>query len=301
MVSLAEVGDDRDHLGELVGVVEVDREEAVVAGGAAQRLDASGERPRPRPARPAAGPVGAGTGCRRRCSARRGGAPARRTRRRRGSSSDSSSIAAAPAVVELLAGLGQLVAEAVAAEADAEDEPAAAEPVQRRGLPGDLGRPAAGEGRDHGAEPHPFGGGGDRRQRDPRVGHLPDRRPPAQVVPDEDPVPAGLLRLGGQTGDHGRVGELVEERQPQRRTDSAAAGPADQRHVLLSSHLSLPLRRRGAPDRPCGSTNPAPATARSSSRQPSGAGPRLQTFSTEPTHRCCGRTLGDPAGLRADR
>jgi hypothetical protein len=134
----------------------------------------------------------------------------------------------APAVVELLAGRGQLVAGVVVAQADAEDEAAAAEPVERRGLPGHLGRPAAGEGRDHGAEPHPFGGSGDRRQRDRRIGHLPDGRPPAQVVPDEDPVPAGLLRLGGQTGDHNRVGQLVEQRQPQSRTDTVAVGPANQ-------------------------------------------------------------------------
>jgi hypothetical protein len=66
-------------------------------------------------------------------------------------------------VIELLAGLGQLAAEAVTAEADAEGEAAIAEPVQCRGLLGDLGRPAAGEGRDHGAEPQVFGGGGDRR------------------------------------------------------------------------------------------------------------------------------------------
>jgi hypothetical protein len=49
-------------------------------------------------------------------------------------------------VLELLAGFGQLAAEAVAAEADAEGEAATAEPVQGRGFPGDLGRPAAGEG-----------------------------------------------------------------------------------------------------------------------------------------------------------
>jgi hypothetical protein len=130
-------------------------------------------------------------------------------------------------VLELLARLGQFAAGLVVAQADAEDEPAAAEPVERGGLPGDLGRPAAGERRDHGAEPHPVGGGRDRRQRDPRIGHVPDRGPPAQVVPDEDPVPAGLLRLGGQTGHHHRVGEVVEQRQPQPRTDTAAICPAN--------------------------------------------------------------------------
>ncbi|GAA3646479.1 hypothetical protein GCM10022267_36430 [Lentzea roselyniae] len=88
----------------------------------------------------------------------------------------------------------QLVGEAVAAETDAEGEAAVAEPVERRGLLGRLGRSAAGQGCDHGAEPEAFGGSGDRGQRDPRVGHVPDRCPPAQVVPHEHAVPAGPVR-----------------------------------------------------------------------------------------------------------
>jgi len=48
-------------------------------------------------------------------------------------------------VIELLAGLGPLVAEAVIAGPEAKGEPAAAEPVQRRGLPGRLGGSARGE------------------------------------------------------------------------------------------------------------------------------------------------------------
>jgi hypothetical protein len=141
-------------------------------------------------------------------------------------------------VIELLAGLGQLAAEAVAAETHAEGEAATAEPVQGRGLPGDLGRPAAGKGRDHGAEPQVVGGVGDRRQRDPRVGHLPDRRPPAQVVPHKDPVPADLLGLGGQTRDHHRVGKRVEDRQPERRTHARTAGVLTRwRAALLCCHI----------------------------------------------------------------
>ena len=147
----------------------------------------------------------------------RDGAPALRTTRRRGS--PVTRRASAPAADHRASSpvARQLLAEAIAAETDAEREAAAAEPVQRRGFLGDLGRPAAGKGGDHGAEPEAFGGGGDRGQRDPRVGHLPDRRPPAQVVPHEHAVPAGLLRLGGQPRDHHRVGEFVEDRQPERR------------------------------------------------------------------------------------
>jgi len=124
---------------------------------------------------------------------------------------------AAPPVIELLAGRRQLAAEMVAAQADAEGEAAAAEPVQRHGLPGDFGRPPAGQRRDHGAQPHALRGGGGCRQGDPRVGQLPHRRPPGQVIPEKDPVPAGLLGLGGQPGDHHRVSEIAEGRHPQRR------------------------------------------------------------------------------------
>jgi hypothetical protein len=123
--------------------------------------------------------------------------------------------ACAPPVVEFLAGDGELAGEAVAAEADPERQPAAREPVERGGLPGDLDRPAPRQRRDHGAEPDALGGGGDRRQRDPRVGHVDDRLPPAHVVPHEHPVPASLLRLGGQPDDDRRVGKLVEDRQEQ--------------------------------------------------------------------------------------
>lgn len=33
-----------------------------------------------------------------------------------------------------------------------------------------------------------------------------------QLVPHEDPVPAGCLRLGGHTSDHRWIGEIVEDR-----------------------------------------------------------------------------------------
>lgn len=124
---------------------------------------------------------------------------------------------AAPPVIGLLARRRQFAAETVAAQAGAEGEATAAEPVQRHGLPGDLGRPPTGQRRDHGAQPQPLSSDGDRRQGDPRVGHLPDRFPPAQVIPDEHPVPAGLLRLGGQPRDHPRVSEITGQRHPQRR------------------------------------------------------------------------------------
>jgi hypothetical protein len=50
--------------------------------------------------------------------------------------------------------------------------------------------------------------------RDPRIGDVPDRLTPAELIPHEDPVPTPLLRVGGQTRDHARVGKLLEQRQP---------------------------------------------------------------------------------------
>jgi hypothetical protein len=61
-------------------------------------------------------------------------------------------------VVKLLAGLGELAAEPVAADADAQGEAPAAEPVECRGLPGDFHRPPAGKGRDHRPEPNALAG-----------------------------------------------------------------------------------------------------------------------------------------------
>ena len=83
----------------------------------------------------------------------------------------------APPVVDLLARHRVLASELVAAEADPERQPAAAEPVERRRLPGDLDRSPPCERRHHRPEPHARGRGGDRRQRDPRVGDLDDRLP----------------------------------------------------------------------------------------------------------------------------
>lgn len=57
---------------------------------------------------------------------------------------------AAQPVIALLAGPGEIAAIAVAAEAYPEGKAAAAEPVERDGLPDKLGGPAAGNGRDHG-------------------------------------------------------------------------------------------------------------------------------------------------------
>jgi hypothetical protein len=68
-----------------------------------------------------------------------------------------------PLRVQLLAGHRVLASELVTSQAYAEREPAAAEPVERRGLASDLDRPAAGEWRDHRPEPDPLRRRGHRR------------------------------------------------------------------------------------------------------------------------------------------
>jgi hypothetical protein len=92
-----------------------------------------------------------------------------------------------PPVVELLPGHRVLVPEAVATKADTERESALAQPIERRGFPGNLDRAPAGKRRDHRAKPDALGRGRDRRQRDPRVRHVEARLPPSHVVPHEDP------------------------------------------------------------------------------------------------------------------
>ena len=68
----------------------------------------------------------------------------------------------------------------------------------------------AGGRRDHRAEAQALRRGGDRRKRDPRVRHLPYRCGPAQAIPNEEPVPAGRLRLGRQPRHHHGIGQIVE-------------------------------------------------------------------------------------------
>ena len=87
----------------------------------------------------------------------------------------------------------------------------AAEPVERRRFPGDLGRPAPREWGDQRAEPDSLGGRGHSRKRDPRVGYVDHGLLVAQVVPDEDSVLARLLRLSGQARDDRRISQRIEQ------------------------------------------------------------------------------------------
>ena len=110
------------------------------------------------------------------------------------------------------------------AEADAEDEPAAREPVDPRRLVRELPRQATRGRRDHRPqhEPRAFGHDGqDRPGIDAAHGAIRERD---EVVVDEEPVPLALLR---QDGDVDQRPGLAEEAEV-RAIDTEAHG----RHLL---------------------------------------------------------------------
>ncbi len=105
----------------------------------------------------------------------------------------------------------RVLAVAVDSEADAEHHPTRRQSIERRRRLSHELRPPPGQGRDHRPDPHPLSGHGDRRQRDERIGER-GERPVPQVVPDEEPVPAGTLRGDRHLGDHCRICERFRER-----------------------------------------------------------------------------------------
>ena len=114
------------------------------------------------------------------------------------------------------------LAVAVAADADAEHEPAAAQAVERHRLARELRDPAPRRRGDERADAHALGRAGDRGHRDPRVrelaGVLVD-----EVVPDEEAVPAPRLGGLGEPREPARVGELPEGGNEDRAPGSHAA------------------------------------------------------------------------------
>jgi hypothetical protein len=125
------------------------------------------------------------------------------------------------APVGLLAEGGDLTP-AVAAEAGAEDHAPARQAVEHRDLAGDLPRTPARQRRHHRPEAHALGGQGDGSQRDPRVGDV-ERVVRHDVVPEEHAVPAGLLGARADVGQGAHVGELAERRHVQAAAHQAAA------------------------------------------------------------------------------
>src|SRR5262245_41920834 len=117
-----------------------------------------------------------------------------------------------------LAGIDDLaerfeLAVSVAPEPDAEDQSALAQVVEGDCLARDLVHAAPGERRNERAEADTLGVSGDRAQRHPRICDGADRRPVAEVVPQEHAVPALLLGVHRQSDERARIGQLVERRQ----------------------------------------------------------------------------------------
>ena len=201
------------QLGELVRMVELDREEAVVARRAPHGPPVGPPRREPdRDPRALDGP------------GQQAHAPGL--------------LAAPPGVEQLGAGVEQggagprvgLLAEArqlpaaVAAEPEPADQAPARQQVQRRRLARELLRAAAGHRRDHRAQADGPGGRRDRGHRDPRVGDRVDVVV-EHVVPDEDAVPAAGLGPRGQLREHARVGQLAERRDEDPAPHGAAVSP----------------------------------------------------------------------------
>src|ERR687897_563989 len=101
----------------------------------------------------------------------------------------------APAVVDFLARCRELACVPIAAKSDAERQPPAAQHIERGRLARDLCWPAASQRRYEWAEPNSLGACRDRCQRDLGVADCLHGLAPADLVPEEEPVPAGLLRL----------------------------------------------------------------------------------------------------------
>jgi hypothetical protein len=97
-------------------------------------------------------------------------------------------------------------------QADSESETTGAEVIERHRFPRELLHPPARERGHERAEAQPFGPGGDRAQRHPRVGDRPDRGSPDDVVPHEQPVPSTRLCLHRELDEDPWVGEFVKGR-----------------------------------------------------------------------------------------
>jgi hypothetical protein len=98
----------------------------------------------------------------------------------------------------------------VRAEADAQHQAPVTELIQGHGLARELVHAAAGERRDQRAKGDSVGRGRGGGKGDPGVGDGPHRRSVADVIPEEEAVPAAGLGARRELGEQVRVGELVE-------------------------------------------------------------------------------------------
>jgi hypothetical protein len=128
------------------------------------------------------------------------------------------------------------------AQARTEDHLSAAEGVQGGHLAGELLRTPPGDRGDQRAQPDP--GGRQRRggQQHPRIAEGPAVAPVHDVIPDEQPVPARLLRRRGDRRHLPGIGEVPEVRNVDRESHPASLRTG--RH--LDDHAQYRRFGRGA-------------------------------------------------------
>ncbi len=134
------------------------------------------------------------------------------------------------------------------AEPGTQDHAAAGQAVQGGHLPGQLGRPPPGHGRDRGAQPDPAGGQGRGSEQDPGIGDFPAQvLLPDNVIPDEQRVPAGLLGPAGHLGEDLRRRDLPEVRNVDRVPHSGILPPGtDKTGGRQARHLAVRGRQPAA-------------------------------------------------------
>src|SRR3954470_191277 len=98
----------------------------------------------------------------------------------------------------------------IAAHPHTEHQPPLAQAVECDRLARELVDPPPRRRGDERPDPHPRRRRRDRRHRHPRVGDVGHRRAVDHVIPDEEAVPPGRLRLGRELCEHARLGQLPE-------------------------------------------------------------------------------------------
>ncbi len=170
------------------------------------------------------------------------------------------------------------------AETDPEPEPTARQQIERHRLTCHDRHAPSCEGRHHRADHDSFGRRGDRCERHPRVDHRLPGPAADDVIPQEEPVPAGNLGLGGESCQLDRIGEVTTVGDPESEVDGRVTA---HRLPLVSCRstraascrrrtLRLPCRctarpasaPRGLPCRRAGRVSPSGSTRAAAARRP---------------------------------
>jgi len=148
----------------------------------------------------------------------------------------------------------------VGAEADAERHPSSGEVIERHRLARNLPRTTTWERRDHRADPNALRRDRDRGERDPRVGHR--RLPADEVVPHEEPVPAGRLRVAREIGVEARISVRTEVLNVEAEPHDAAQPTCSPNQYVALPRSQWPVSERTY--RPGGTRNASEPRRRSS-------------------------------------